>query len=1028
MKLRFGLDLGTNSIGWAVLELDNNGDPKGIIRTGVRIFKDGRDPKTKVSLAESRRVARGQRRRRDRYLQRKRYVMALLVRYGLLPEDIDAQTQLVDLDPYKLRAKALYVLLHPHHLGRLLFHLNQRRGFKSNRKAEKKQKDAGVVKDGVRRLAEKLKEAKAITLGEYLHRLHSSGQPVRVRRTADKDQAYAFYPDRASAEAEFDTIVARQRQLGLQLTDDQVATLRNAIYYQRPLKPVEPGNCTLEPNEKRAPKGHRITHLFRIWSEINHLTYSVPGKAAATLTLNQAQKAVEFLQSKKEISFEELRDLLELDPDSRFNMESDVRKKLLGDSIADQMSKPGVFGKKWALLDDAAKDEAIDRIRDEEDNEVLCRWAQERFGLSDEAAKNFAAVRVEDGFGRLSVKAMTRMIPFLQEGFTYDKAAGLAGYVHSGIGHDGNRDKLPYYGEVLTRYVVGGTGDLDAPDEKKWGKLGNPTVHIGLNQLRLIMNLLIEAHGRPHEIVVELARDLKMPPDAKLRLAKTQRDNQAQNDKAKELIAQGGGKISRDALLRYRLWSRMSGLDHVCLYTGEKIPGSKIFSDEFEVDHIVPYSASLDDSFANLALVTRRANRFKGDRTPFEAFAGSPAGFDWDAMLSRANTLSSTMAKRFGPDAREKYKAGEDFLNRQLNDTAYLSRVAREYLTVICKSVWVLPGRMTATLRHMWGLNTILSDRGKKERTDHRHHAIDAITIACTDRSLVQKMQRAAGLRGEAELGRSGTLGQFDPPWIGFRDEVKEKVRRIVVSHRVDHGKGGALHNDTAMAVRGDKPHAKGQWEVTYRKAIGGLSLGQIDQVVDSTLKNRLLLEVVPGPEKELTKRLTDFSERTGIRRVKIVDRQGNIAQITNHQGQRYKAYKKDGNYALWVVQLPDGKWRGLCESMFDANQPRKIPLWKQQWPAGKLIMCLHEDDTILMRREDGTDGLFRVVGTSGDMVTLASIHEGGDLRGRDRNPSEPFKYFSPRVAGLKARNAVPVHVDPIGRVRSPRPFTALTP
>lgn len=335
---------------------------------------------------------------------------------------------------------------------------------------------------------------------------------------------------------------------------------------------------------------------------------------------------------------------------------------------------------------------------------------------------------------------------------------------------------------------------------------------------------------------------------------------------------------------------------------------------------------------------------------------------------------------------------------------------------------------MTATLRHHWGLNSILSDRGKKERTDHRHHAIDAVTIACTDRSMVQKIQRAAARRGEAELGRSGTLAEIEPPWPGFRDRVKDQVRRIVVSHRVDHGKGGALHNDTAMGIHGDKPDAKGQWEVTYRKPLDGLSRGQIDQIADDTLKNRLLLDVVPGPEKDLKNRLTDFSTRTGIRRVKIVDREGNIAQIIDHRGQRYKAYKKDGNFALWVVRLPNGKWVGLCESRFDANQTRDSPLWKQRWPAGKLMMCLHENDTILMRRDDGTDGLFRVVKTSGERVWLASPHEGGSLKDRDSNKQDAFKYVAPSVNQLKVREATPVHVDAIGRVKSPRPVATYIP
>ena len=135
MKYRLGLDLGTNSLGWAAVNLDEENKPSGILDMGARIFPDGRNPKDKSSLATQRRVPRGSRRRRDRYLERRDDLMGTLIACGLMPAGEDERKQIERLDPYGLRARALDHAVSPHELGRALFHLNQRRGFKSNRKA-----------------------------------------------------------------------------------------------------------------------------------------------------------------------------------------------------------------------------------------------------------------------------------------------------------------------------------------------------------------------------------------------------------------------------------------------------------------------------------------------------------------------------------------------------------------------------------------------------------------------------------------------------------------------------------------------------------------------------------------------------------------------------------------------------------------------------------------------------------------------------------------------------------------------------
>lgn len=159
MKWRGGFDLGTNSLGWSVIELDDHGDPARIVAAGSRIFTDGRDPKSGASLAVDRRDARAMRRRRDRFKQRQRALLKHLTSDGLFPADPAERKALEGLDPFELRARALDEKLPLHHIGRAVFHLNQRRGFKSNRKADRKaDDDAGKIAVGIDRLRDAIRE------------------------------------------------------------------------------------------------------------------------------------------------------------------------------------------------------------------------------------------------------------------------------------------------------------------------------------------------------------------------------------------------------------------------------------------------------------------------------------------------------------------------------------------------------------------------------------------------------------------------------------------------------------------------------------------------------------------------------------------------------------------------------------------------------------------------------------------------------------------------------------------------------
>ena len=273
-RYRLGLDMGTNSIGWAAIRLDADGQPIGVLDMGVRTFPDGREDRSDTSNAAARRLARGQRRRRDRYLKRRDDLMEKLVCFGLMPKDKAERKALAKCNPYKLRARALDETLEPFQLGRALFHLNQRRGFKSNRKAAGDENEESQTREAIAELRTAIRDAGARTLGEYLSWLHTDGYAVRARDEQN------LYPDRAMYEAEFDAMRDAQ-QPRHSLSGDQWDDLRKTIFFQRSLKPVEPGWCRFEENEKRAPRALPAFQEFRMLQEVNNLRLLVRNRTGA---------------------------------------------------------------------------------------------------------------------------------------------------------------------------------------------------------------------------------------------------------------------------------------------------------------------------------------------------------------------------------------------------------------------------------------------------------------------------------------------------------------------------------------------------------------------------------------------------------------------------------------------------------------------------------------------------------------------------------------------------------------------------
>ena len=1075
MPWRLGIDLGTASLGWAALQLDTQGKPDAILAAGSRIFGTstgaGRDSKSGESLAVARRDARAMRRRRDRLQQRQRALMKYLVVDGLFPADPAARKALEMLDPFALRARALDEALPLPHLGRAIWHLNQRRGFKSNRKTDRPDDDSGKIALGVGRLRDQMAkdEARAEadsgswTFGKWLYERrkptegHPEGLSVRTRlRPEDgaeaKGMGYDFYPDRALIEEEFEAIwTAQAPHHPDALTPEVHDRLFEIVFHQRPLKAPVIGTCTFGNGGTRLAKAHPLFQRRRLLEEVNALKIVRAGEVAQRLTPEQRDLLVLKLKDKAEVSFEALRKTLRLDEDARFNKESENRTRLKGDEVAAVMGAKTRFGNRWVHLSPDEQSMVVARLEAAESDADVAAfrgWIADTYGLARERTKAIAAARLPQGHGRFGETVTRGLIDALTherdpEGrvIVYSEAVERLGLHHSDFRTGEIHDTLPYYGAVLDRHVMPGTGNPEHPDDQRIGRLTNPTVHIGLNQLRRTINRLIARFGPPAEIAVELARELKLTDDEKKRRNRENNENRQAAEMRSAKLREIGRLDSGANRALLKLWEELNPgnvLDRRCIYTGEQISIERLFSGEVEIDHILPFTATLDDSNGNKLVCLREANRFKRKRSPWEAWGGTA---QWPEIAERASRLPRGKRWRFEPDAMGRFSAEGGFLARQLVDTQYLSRLARDYLSALYPDtgegsgkVWVSPGRLTEMVRRKLGLNDLLPDHNyaggadqPKNRLDHRHHAIDAIVIAIVDRGMLNAIARASGLEGQEGRERI----HIPAPWPGFRDAVAETVRAITVSHRPDHGTAGhgtgstagRLHNDTAYGLTGETD-AKGNSIVVRRKPLGSLKPVDIPAVRDPDLRAALHRATEGLTDKAFERALTDFTRLgplpfRGIRRVRLTEPLS-VIPIRDREGRIYKGYKGDSNYRYDVWELPDGKWTADVVSMFDAHQPGDRP---RPHPAAKRVLSLHQDDVIAIEPDGGERRLMRVVkfGQNGQ-VTLAAPHEAGDLKRRDAtsNDDDPFKYTAPTPGGLKKARVRKVGVDEIGRVRDP--------
>ena len=1018
---RFSFDMGTSSIGGAVFK-----DGK-LVFTLVRIFPEGMDrTRGEKSLNQDRRVARSLRRQGYRRSRRKEHVLHCLQRMGLLPRSEEEQVLLFAQDPYALRAKGIDETLEAHELGRALYHLAQRRGYKSNRKTGSDKED-GVVLSSIHSLERQIKEAGCETLGQYLHTQNPRKQRLRQR-----------YTSRSMYEQEFDRLIERQQPHHPKaLNPIDVKRLRDAVFHQRPLKIQKHliGFCPFETDRRRAAAATLAAQEFRLWQNLNHLKITHSNQSSRWLTPEERIDLAENLETQLQMSWGKVRKLLNLNESSHFNLERVRKSGLLGNQTAAIVS--GVLKKKaWNQLSLRERERLVFDLMHIEEPDSLFRRLTTHWGLEEDTARKLMdkSLGFPRGTMHLSHKALRNVAAQLKttdekgRGPTYNQACELAGYDFKAETNIEARPSLPFPGRTAKldpkrprsggfgndrrhRKTLGKHQEEHTRDVSQIGEVRNPLVTRALYQLRRVTNALIEQFDIPKEVHIELARDLKLTPAQRQKVEKRNRENEKKNEAAKKRLATDFNiqDPSRNDVIKFKLWEESKTK---CPYCGQNIMGTELF-DSAQVEHIIPYSRCMDDSYNNKTIAHAKCNAYKGNRTPWEAYEGKA----YEIMMGAIQALPSQKRKRFSSEFLKDEEGKEkDFVSQQLNETRYMARKASEYLKQLGCDVVILSGKTTALLRRAWGLNNLLGKGGEKNRNDHRHHAVDAVVIGLTTRSAVNKLSHAASFSDDRLRLESEKIPSRHPD---LRKHVQKHLNAMVVSHKTQRRVRGPLHEETLYSVTGETTE-KGQPMVAVRKNLEDLDARKLHLIRDKRLREQALAHLALH-DNNFKKAFQDpdnpFRPETKngpghpVRHVRLKF-SAHTENIGSEERRNLRNILTGNNHHIELFAFEDtGRWSGKVVSNLEAMRRLKADeavIRKDHGEGRRFIMALHINDMLELTLEDETN-YWRVKKMDRNNNIVFQRHNDAS------DAKEPLKK-TPN--SLKALQPALLEVDPIGNVK----------
>jgi len=834
MKKILGLDLGVASIGWALINISND-IPTEILGMGSRIIPLSPDDANEFSTGNA--ITKNQK-RTERRTQRKGYVRYQLRRKNLTDFlrkfNMSPTEELIKLDVLELwglRAKAVNEQISLIELGRILYHLNQKRGYKS---AKSDDVDDKKQRDYVANVTNRYKTIKVLgqTIGQYFY-----GQLLNDKHYRTKEQVFP----RAAYVEEFETIWNFQANYyPAVLTEENKEIGRDEIiYYQRNLKSCKhlvslcefemrpyknKEGKTVYDGPKVAPRSSPIFQVCKNWESINNLVLKNRKGIPFEFTLEHKQALFNHLDNNEKLTTNDLYKILGISKSEGWWGGKAIGKGLQGNTTKMQISRAlvGVADYRKHLhfnlksidtkLVDTETGEIVQQISPDFEKEPLYRLWQTIYSIHDKEElanvlrKNFGIEEPEvidalykidfgkAGFGNKSAKAIRRILPYLQDGLMYSEACLAAGFRHS--------DSLTV-AENEARVLLS-----RLPQIKK-NELRQPIVEKILNQMINLGNAVIDQYGPIDEIRVELARELKQSREERNETSLFITANEVINSEIEKRLKEHNISITKKNIDKYKLISpirkaikkdgkvdlpklKNAVVCNQCIYCGQSFSFvSAMNGEECDIDHIIPKTLLFDDSQTNKVLVHKKCNqKDKNNKTAFDFIRDKGddelTSFlkrleDWHekgiiSNAKRERLLAShedyLVRKRKGVATKSDILLWENFINRQIKETQYISQKAIGILSKVCRNVWATSGVVTAELRNIWGWNSVLLNLQKpkyeelgmienekikdwNKRNDHRHHAIDALIVACTKQGIIQRINtlNSDDVKDEMKIG-----------------------------------------------------------------------------------------------------------------------------------------------------------------------------------------------------------------------------------------------------------------------------------
>lgn len=786
MKYSIGLDVGVTSVGWSIMELScDDNSPIRIVDLGARIFDAAEHPKTGASLALPRREARGQRRRTRRRKHRKERIYGMMLSYGILTKDeLETLYQGEIGDIYEIRTRALDTKITNKEFAKVLIHLSQRRGFKSNRKAvDQSDESNGKLLKAINQNKERIEEKGYRTVGEMFYK-----DEIYAEYKRNRGEDYKSTVDRDSIGNEARLIFAKQREFGCDFATEEIEKkyldilLSQRSFAEGPGAGPYSGNqidkmvgkCTFEKEENRCSKATYSFQLFNLWTHLNHIKIN-SNNGSRFLSQDEKNTIVDYAHNHAEVNYHTIRKLLgnAIESDETFadvrytegdftkaeskkkikdlTVYHDIRKCL--DKISDSVFK----SLSYEQLDD------IGEIFSKNSSDEKITEQLQKYNFTADILKQLLTLPNYSKYGHLSLKAIRKILPYLKNGMKYNEACEMAGYDFKAQQKNACKFLPP----------------LDIHDQT----ITNPVVKRAISQTIKVINAIIRKmdNESPVYINIELARELSKDLNERRKIEKQYLDNASTNEKIINRLKEEYGvkNPSGQDLIKFKLWEEQAG---VCPYSQTHISIEDLFRPGgVDIDHIVPYSRSFDDRMSNKVLVKSYENRQKGNRLPLEYLEGEKREkfIVWVNSQNYKHEKKSLLLK-------EKIGDENEWKQRHLQDTQYISTYLYNYISTHLefaqskiekkRKVYTVNGAVTAYARKRWGIKKIRAN-------GDLHHAVDATVIACISQSMINMIQKHSFYKETYEIGAykidkttGEVIDKFPRPWEHFLDELNIRL------------------------------------------------------------------------------------------------------------------------------------------------------------------------------------------------------------------------------------------------------------